>query len=171
MNKTDRQAEDGSRVNDAGEKWYPPLGNGIKAAVDGLVPVKGATQTGEVVPHDSDEADEKFAKLAAAGPNGAVSDPAPDPSAAERIASETRADEAKKSDEETLVNGLQGAKISNGDAAGAGEVGGPAALDKDGSAAADVPAVETKAGEPVGEVAFDHPPSEGEIKAALKAAS
>jgi len=141
--------------------------------VDGLVPVKGATQTGEVVPHHSDEADEAIAKLAAAGATGSTGSDSSkaDPSAAERIASEARANDAKKSDEETLVNGLQNAKISNGDAVTGAEVGGPAALDKDGVAAVDVPAVETKAGEPVGEVVFDHPPSEGEIKEALKAAS
>jgi hypothetical protein len=61
-------------LNLQGEKWYPPLGNGIKAAMDGLVPRKGSVVSGDVVKADDPEADTSIPGLAALA-SGSTSSP------------------------------------------------------------------------------------------------
>lgn len=86
------------------------------------------------------------------GVKDAQSEEKDDQSAAQRIAEEHKAESGETGTEEAaLVEGVQKTSISNGHA--------------------EPPAVVTKPGEPVGDVVFDHPPSEGEVKEALKAAA
>lgn len=42
------QAPDGTRVDAEGKRWYPPTGNGILAASQGIYPRKGSVATGDV---------------------------------------------------------------------------------------------------------------------------
>jgi hypothetical protein len=144
-------------LNLQGEKWYPPLGNGIKAAMDGLVPRKGSVVSGDVVKADDPEADTSIPGLAALA-SGSTSKE--DQTAAERIVEQTREGQTTESngeangesDEAALSNGLAKTKLESGEA-------GP------------VPAVETKPGGPVGDFVFDHPPTTPEINEALRAAA
>ena len=78
--------------------------------------------------------------------------------AAQRLAVQHRSETS----EQDLVKGME--KTSLGEDV---LVGGPASTNLEGEGDRDVPAVETKAGEPVGDVVFDHPPTKGEIKQAL----
>lgn len=108
--------------------------------------------TGDVVKSDSPEADKSSSGNATPSTIGAGQ------SAAQKIAGDHKTEQdntssAAKTDEDALVEGVQNTSIANGDA----EV--------------DVPAIETKPGEPVGDVVFDHPPSDVEVKQALKAAA
>lgn len=52
--QADYQAPDGGRADDQGKRWYPPSGNGILAASQGLYPKKGSVSTGDVTSDPSE---------------------------------------------------------------------------------------------------------------------
>lgn len=141
-------------MNDQGEPWIPPLGNGIKAAVEGLVPRKDSVASGDVIKADSDDAKGSIPGAASTLANGSEKEGKDSQSAAEKIVEETREASASKEknekDEKDLVNGLNGTHLNNGEKL-------------------EVPAVDTKPGEPVGDLVFDHPPTTPEITEAMKA--
>jgi len=136
-------APDGTRVNDQGESWIPPLGNGIKAASDGLLPRKDATATGQttenveeaVMPHGEDnlppQLRSRASTMKSSKPAVGESEAPPTPSAP---ADGTTGLEA-------ATENMSVATDSNG---------------------VNVPEAETKPGPPVGELVFDHPPSKEE---------
>lgn len=145
------QAPDGTRVDEQGKPWVPPLGNGIKAAVDGLEPVEGAVATGQVKANGAN------------GVNGAAAAVPVAPTESQKIASEHRKEEAEGTcthgdGTAAVVNGVAGLSLANGNGNGNGN----------GVVAASVepPATETKPGAPVGEAVFDHPPNKEEKEAA-----
>ena len=87
---------------------------------------------------------EKVDPSANAEPAGAGSTEAEESqSAAEKIASDAREQNGDALDEAALVDGMEKTKL-------------------------DVPAVDTKPGQPVGDLVFDHPPTTPEIRDAMK---
>ncbi|RSH93066.1 hypothetical protein EHS25_007419 [Saitozyma podzolica] len=146
-------APDGTRVDEQGKPWVPPLGNGIKAAVDGLEPVEGAVATGQLKANGAN------------GVNGAAAAVPVAPTESQKIASEHRKEEAGAEAEGTcthgdgtaaVVNGVAGLSLANGNVNGNGVA----------TALAEPPATETKPGAPLGEAVFDHPPNKEEKEAA-----
>ena len=167
---------DGRRKDNEGNAWCPPLGNGIKAATDGLVPTKGATQIGHTTTADAPDADDGVtgSSGATAGEkreNGAAAAAAvvsgdskstPAQELAEKVKAETAAgqvqqqdDKDEDEDEDKTVNGLptemDKMKLKNGIVHEP-----PARLTEPG-----VPALD-------GQLVFDHPPSKTEIKQVQK---
>ncbi|ORY34576.1 CRAL-TRIO domain-containing protein [Naematelia encephala] len=136
-------AEDGSRVDNEGKKWYPPLGNGIKAASEGLVPKQGAISTGQVAKAngDSSSAGEggRTEEVAAAGTGASVAATY----AAEQKHIEAEGKAAEPSPQDSTADEVA-----------------------DGVGAMDIAAAPTKPGAPTGDVVFDHPPSKSEQKEA-----
>ncbi|ORX37550.1 CRAL-TRIO domain-containing protein [Kockovaella imperatae] len=137
-------APDGTRVDKNDKAWIPPLGNGIQAAVDGLVPAEGATQTGEVV----QKGDAQAGKSTSA-------EKKQDPTPAQLFAAEARRSMDPDRRDMPVVDGMNNMSISGStDSAGVPEP----------------PSTTTKPGEPVGDgLVFDHEPSKDEVKEALKA--
>lgn len=127
-----------------GETFYPPAGNGIAAAAAGILPKAGAVTSGETTTEPADSVQPGGIKTPASfgGATGPAGTPAPS----------------------SPVNGtspaLVGASTANGESSD--ETGLEKAVEKLAVDAAEPPAVETKPGEPEGEVVFDHPPSEAE---------
>jgi len=154
-----------------GKIWYPPLGNGVKAAWEGLVPKPGALQTGEVVKVDGNgsagnrdqRAAEGVAAGAAAGATAGVAAAAVvgesnEPNTeAQQIVKDHQAQEAvvEKRTDEGVSKGEQGEDGIGGIQQGMSEV-----------AVAPPPAIGTAPGPPEGDVVFDHAPSKSEIKEA-----
>ncbi|WWD20434.1 hypothetical protein CI109_104910 [Kwoniella shandongensis] len=136
-------APDGSRVNDKGEKWVPPAGNGIKAAVDGLVPAPGAVATGHVVESgkNTPQGDEEKSSSVGGGAAAAVA---------------TGAAAAGATETQTLTTGVENhtdkAAVTN-EQNGIEEGLKRMSLNR---------ALTTAPGAPEGDVVFDHPPSAGE---------
>jgi hypothetical protein len=127
-------------VDANGQSFVPPLGNGIQVAYEA-----------------------HSAKDGAAASSGATAESEPqetEPSAAQRLADEHR---TTGDDEKDLVKGMEATSLGAN-----GEIGGPAASTVEGEGEREVPAVVTKPGEPVGDVVFDHPPTDSEVKEALK---
>jgi hypothetical protein len=137
------QAPDGTRVDSEGRPWVPPLDNGIKAAVDGLMPKQAALATGEV---------EK------AGPANGEASMAAETTEAQTIAAEhshgadvpTNA-KAEAEGTKRIENGVAGLSVNGGEEATTTEL----------------PAVETKPGAPVGDSVFDHLPNEEKKQAGV----
>ncbi|KAK8849803.1 hypothetical protein IAR55_005139 [Kwoniella newhampshirensis] len=135
-------ASDGSRVNDKGEKWYPPAGNGIKAALEGLVPAPGAVATGHVIKsgENSPTTDEEKPSSAAEGAAAAVTAGAASAATTEKTEQEHHLQSTAATDEKTGSTGVEeGMKRMS--------------LNR---------ALTTAPGAPEGDVVFDHPPSAGE---------
>ena len=128
-----------------------------------MVPVEGATQSGEAVHGTSEEAQKPAADAAKNVPNGTAPAAAiaADQSEAQRLASDTRAEEARKSldtngtkDEAGLVAGVNNVSLSD---------------KATGEPVSEPPNTTTRPGEPFGEgVTFDHEPSKKEAKEAMK---
>jgi hypothetical protein len=130
------QAPDGTRVNDQGEPWIPPLGNGIKAASDGLLPRKDAVATGQttenveeaVMPHGQDNLPPQL---------------------------RSRASTMKSAKQPTTpaapADGTTGLVAATEKMSVGTDANGEHVLE-----------AETKPGPPVGELVFDHPPSKEE---------
>lgn len=145
-------AEDGTRVDNEGKPWIPPLGNGIAAAASGFVPKPDANATGEMTKDPeagsgpANKAEEKVAAAAATGTVTGVAIAAGEQTESQKIAEEQRAKEAEK-DESTsagVEKEMSDLKVEDGE----------------------IEALETAPGAPKGEVVFDHPPSKAEKAAA-----
>lgn len=136
-------AENGTRVNDKGETCIPPSGNGIKAAIDGLLPRKDAVTTGDTTTNPDDASlPNGAATLAAVGASGEGAVKANDESAASK--------NGKEGGLEGLEEKTAGLAVSS--ANGTGES----------ATESEVPAVTVKPGAPEGDLIFDHPPTEAE---------
>ncbi|WVQ95873.1 hypothetical protein IAU59_002972 [Kwoniella sp. CBS 9459] len=157
-------AEDGTRVNDQGEKWYPPSGNGIQAAVNGLHPAPGAVASGEV--HKVSDPSASFnstavssagaqSKAAEAASEKQVGDDAPPPPAYEG-ASSSGAGLVTGDEKQVEKDQAPAAAVAS---TGAGSESG---LEEGVKRMALNRALTTAPGAPEGEAVFDHPPSEGE---------
>ena len=80
-----------------------------------------------------------------------------EPTAAQKLATQTRAETAKE--EKTEETGGLAGQVEN------------MRLENGGTGTPEPPAVGTKPGEPAGDLKFDHEPSKKEVKEALKAAA
>lgn len=138
------QAPDGTRINDQGESWIPPLGNGIKAASDGLLPHKDAVTTG----HTTENPDEAHL------PHGEENLPSKLRSRANTLKSPKDSSSPTTPNPATGETGLEGA-TQNLSVGGAGDEG-----------ETHTPESGTKPGPPAGDLVFDHPPSKEEKKIA-----
>ncbi|WWC66048.1 uncharacterized protein I303_108670 [Kwoniella dejecticola CBS 10117] len=166
-------ATDGSRISDSGEKIYPPSGNGIKAALEGLHPVKGAVATGQVEKIDNvDKVIETPPSIAntptdTPTPAQTPSTPAEDVVAAGASTKDATAPAPATGNEEvkSKSNGeiLEGAGSG---ANGAAVSGSESGLEEGVKRMSLNRALTTAPGAPEGEAVFDHPPSEGELKEA-----
>ncbi|WVR07910.1 hypothetical protein IAU60_004953 [Kwoniella sp. DSM 27419] len=153
-------AEDGSRVNDAGESFVPPSGNGIKAAVDGLHPAPGAVASGQVekVSGDATESKSDAGVAAGAGATAGAAGAAVGSAKAAEAASEPKDEEGEG------LPTYEDKAGSNGDAsasAGAGLEEGVKRMSLN-------RAITTAPGAPEGEAVFDHPPSAEEKEIARR---
>ncbi|WVW87100.1 hypothetical protein I302_109157 [Kwoniella bestiolae CBS 10118] len=135
-------APDGSRINEQGEKIYPPSGNGIKAAMEGLHPVQGAVATGQVEKVDNLEV------LKSPTPPTTTTPPAGDAAPAPNGAAEPT---EKEGSEKTLTE--ENEPSSNGLEDGVKRM----TLNR---------ALTTVPGAPEGDAVFDHPPTESELREA-----
>ncbi|WVQ84793.1 hypothetical protein IAT38_006950 [Cryptococcus sp. DSM 104549] len=144
-------AEDGTRVDSQGAPWVPPLGNGIKAAVDGLVPAPGAVTSGHVVSSSASSVSgvNGVKDTTAAGGHGAAV-------ATGAAASASATDDAT---EQTAAQKIAAENATS-------TTGNATTLEED--VAKLTVGVDTVPGEPVGEGVFDHPPTKGEIQEAKK---
>ncbi|WWC95656.1 hypothetical protein V866_002521 [Kwoniella sp. B9012] len=141
-------ASDGTRIDDQGEKIYPPSGNGIKAAIEGLHPIKGAVATGQV------EKVNDLSVLKQPTPPPASTPPAADAAAngAAVVASGETAE--KEGSEKTLTE----ENTTNTTTVGGLEDGiKRMSLNR---------ALTTAPGAPEGDAVFDHPPTQSELKEA-----
>lgn len=135
--QADHQAPDGTRKTEDGEEWIPPLGNGIKAALEGHLPHKDAVTTG----HTTQDPEEAIM------PHGEINLPS-------KLRS--RANILKSS----KTNSTPASPRTAGDSSGL--VGATSKL----SMTENVPEKETIPGPPVGELVFDHPPNQEEKEVA-----
>lgn len=147
------QAEDGTRVDEAGESFYPPSGNGIKAAVAGILPKAGAVTSGETTTDPSEsiqpnglKSPPSFADLATAGGVGG--------SVGKGVNGNGVGAAGVDVKDTGLENGIEELKVADSDAdALESEVQTPTPTP---------PTADTAVGRPEGEVVFDHPPSKEE---------
>ncbi|WWC92632.1 uncharacterized protein L201_007591 [Kwoniella dendrophila CBS 6074] len=167
-------APDGTRINDKGEKIYPPSGNGIKAAVEGLHPVEGAVASGQVEKVDDVDAVTKTppgintptsatpAATAAAATAGATASVGAAAVASTKENPTDNGIEEKEGSEKTLTENPQ----QNGTASGGGtEV---EKLENGIKRISLNRALTTAPGAPEGEAVFDHPPTESELREVRK---
>jgi hypothetical protein len=144
-------------VDKDGKSWYPPSGNGIKAAVDGYAPRKGSVVTGDLAKIGSPNA-------LPIDPSEAVTIPA-GPKALEGISSDSSATEPSGAAtiEKAETNGAASGEGANGEKpsdATAELVGSAKRLSLGERAKSTAP------GAPEGTAVFDHKPTEEEIETA-----
>jgi hypothetical protein len=150
---------------------YPPLGNGVKAASEGLVPVPGAIATGQITNTSSLSPDQSSTNGTDFGDQDLSRTRTPSQQIADthrqfgndKSGTHTTEDvggETVRAEKDQVNGGLAGqmAQTSLGGGSGGGGVG---------TAEEDL-VTETKPGAPVGEVVFDHPPSHGELEEVRK---
>ena len=155
------QAEDGTRVTSEGESFYPPSGNGIAAAAAGILPKAGAVTSGDTTTEASDSVQPGGIKTPASfgGATGPAGTPAPSSPVAATDAALSPAPAAAEVESGIEVDGAAAVKSTGNEETGLET--GVAKLDMQ-----EPPAVVTQPGKPEGEVVFDHPPTEAEIKEA-----
>ncbi|WWC73855.1 uncharacterized protein I206_107827 [Kwoniella pini CBS 10737] len=150
-------APDGSRISSSGEKIYPPSGNGIKAALEGLHPIKGAVATGQVEKIDNVD---KVIITPPSIDNTPTESPAPTTPAISDAHENAVVEDSSKSNgnvkegsDKTLINEQSNGTVDSSLEDGIKRI----SLNR---------ALTTAPGAPEGEAVFDHPPTEGEIKEA-----
>ena len=148
-------------MNNNGKKWYPPLGNGVKAASEGLVPKEGALQTGEVVKAGANGTgtEEKGEKcdIADGVAVGAIGGAAVGAVAVNGTSDHTDAQQSL--DNHQVQDGLS-TSPNQDDGTGGIENG------VGGMAVSPPPTASTAPGRPEGDIVFDHKPSKGEMEEA-----
>lgn len=178
------QAPDGTRKDNEGKIWYPPLGNGVKAAYDALEsgnaqPTENGSSPAATQSADSaqTEAQKLAAKAREEGVDSAAAEtdgPAPAAGTTNGVSGEDL-DAIERGTAGLAVGAAAGIAIgttttpsSSGTAAGAAAAGETASVAASSvtSGASSVPVAPTKPGPPASDLVFDHPPTEGEKKLA-----
>ncbi|WRT69865.1 uncharacterized protein IL334_006856 [Kwoniella shivajii] len=142
-------APDGTRINDQGEKIYPPSGNGIKAALEGLHPVKGAIASGQVEKVDP-------SKNASVTPTSGT-----DQSTRSQTGNET--EKLSNVSEPQSTNTAVTADMTTTATTNVNSDSNTEGLEEGVKRLSLNRALTTVPGPPEGDAVFDHPPSEGEI--------